>query len=125
MKRYRGSGTPDAAITGRSSSHKKSKLQTRSNGKGPTDCEKRGNLPAQAVSGGVESRKVGDLSPDQLWSEFISQRQPVRIMGHLPDKQWKVSKWSNSYLMSKAVRIRHTAVTLIDCACVERDGTLL
>ena len=52
----------------------------------------------------IQEVYVESLSPRTFWLDYVSQRKPVLIEGHLQQKEWKASrKWTNDYLMRKAV----------------------
>jgi hypothetical protein len=62
-------------------------------------------VTADAVRDGISCCSIDDLTPDRFWRDFVSQRRPVRILGHLKDSHWNGSKWSNAYLNKKTVRV--------------------
>lgn len=43
-----------------------------------------------------------DATPERLWNEFISQRQPVLIQSLPRENGWRANLWTNEYLMRKA-----------------------
>lgn len=44
-----------------------------------------------------------NISPQEFFEKYISQRKPVLIKGHLTDKEWKGFAWTNKYLKSRAL----------------------
>jgi hypothetical protein len=42
------------------------------------------------------------ISPTDFFDRFISQRKPCLVKGHLRDKEWNASHWTNTYLKEKA-----------------------
>eukprot|EP01023_Acetabularia_acetabulum_P025759 TRINITY_DN2457_c0_g1_i5.p1 TRINITY_DN2457_c0_g1~~TRINITY_DN2457_c0_g1_i5.p1 ORF type:complete len:505 (-),score=53.77 TRINITY_DN2457_c0_g1_i5:603-1991(-) len=51
----------------------------------------------------VDKILIDQISPQQLWDEYISQRKPVLIEGQLQDAQWKAGeKWTDEYILQQA-----------------------
>ena len=60
---------------------------------------------ASEPSGPSVERTEGEfLSPRQFWLEFVLERKPVLIDGHLPERSWKATrKWTDDYMWKHAV----------------------
>lgn len=60
--------------------------------------------------GGTEKRSemeaVESLNPtegsEKVWTKYVSQRRPVKFLGHLSDPKWRGALWSNEYMRSRA-----------------------
>lgn len=65
--------------------------------------------PAKADQDDAEPRTISTaeaegLTPRQFWLEYVSQRKPVHIDGHLQQREWKATrKWTNEYLARAGV----------------------
>ena len=57
-----------------------------------------------AAPGTVRRMSVAEVAPLQFWIKFVVPRQPVILVGQLPDKEWRASAWTSDYLADKAVR---------------------
>lgn len=51
----------------------------------------------------VAEEQVEDLTPDRMWSDYVSKRRPVLISGHIMDAGYKAAaKWDLAYLKKEA-----------------------
>lgn len=85
-------------------------VQTRSSKKpktidpGSIDTSSLDNSDAADKASAISEVDVMSLSPRTFWLDYVSQRKPALIEGHLQQKEWKASrKWTNDYLMCEAV----------------------
>lgn len=52
------------------------------------------------------SRVSSKITPQDMWEQYVSQRRPVVLDGHLTDPEWQGSKWTNlDYLRQKAGKV--------------------
>lgn len=56
-----------------------------------------------SMDGNNVARVSSDISPKDMWEQFISKRRPVVIDGHLTDPEWNGSRWTDlDYLKQTA-----------------------
>jgi hypothetical protein len=77
-------------------------MPAKSKGRSAPIKQKTSAVRDKKISAIREEKCTSKLSAKSIWEKHVSQREPLKLLGTLEDKEWRGDSWTNDYLRKKA-----------------------